>query len=389
MPPVRPLLNLHLQGGQRLAVWTWPFRLRADFKVERNKTVKSAPQHQPEIESGEQEQLQITTKVIAWQRSHGRHQLPWQQDVTPYKVLVSELMLQQTQVATVIPYFNRWMQAFPQVETLAAAPEDEVMRLWQGLGYYARARNLQKAARYIAEQGAFPVTLEALLQVPGVGRYTAGAIMSFAYQQYGPIVDGNVRRLYCRLFALNGVPNTPALEKQLWATAELLTPKHQQAHSDCRAFAQGLLDLGATICKPRQPLCEQCPVAAHCQALAQNRISEFPNAKPKKTVPVKEGHFLLVRQQQKVLLVKRPGAGIWPALWCLPQPAQAPLAAELAGQFSHQFTHYKLEAKVWLGQAEVQDAEQVWVDCVNIDDFGLPAPVRLFLQTLFAKSQSA
>lgn len=389
MPPVRPLLNLHLQGGQRLAVWTWPFRLRADFKVERNKTVKSAPQHQPEIESGEQEQLQITTKVIAWQRSHGRHQLPWQQDVTPYKVLVSELMLQQTQVATVIPYFNRWMQAFPQVETLAAAPEDEVMRLWQGLGYYARARNLQKAARYIAEQGAFPVTLEALLQVPGVGRYTAGAIMSFAYQQYGPIVDGNVRRLYCRLFALNGVPNTPALEKQLWTKAELLTPKHQQAHPDCRTFAQGLIDLGATICKPRQPLCEQCPVAAHCQALAQNRISEFPNAKPMKTVPVKEGHFLLVRQQQKVLLVKRPGVGIWPALWCLPQPAQAPLVAELAGQFSHQFTHYKLEAKVWLGQAEVQDAEQVWVDCVNIDDFGLPAPVRLFLQTLFAKSQSA
>jgi len=333
-------------------------------------------------ESSEQDLQQISATVIAWQRSHGRHQLPWQQDVTPYKVLVSELMLQQTQVTTVIPYFNRWMQAFPTVQALAAAPEDEVMRLWQGLGYYARARNLLKAARYIAETGAFPATLEALLKVPGVGRYTAGAIMSFAYQQYGPIVDGNVRRLYCRLFALDGVPNTPRLEKQLWAKAELLTPLHQQAHPDCRAFAQGLLDLGATICKPRQPLCEQCPLAQHCQALAQNRIAEFPNAKPKKTVPVKEGHFLLIRQQQQVLLVKRPGIGIWPALWCLPQPEQAPPDAELAGQFSHQFTHYKLEAKVWLAGVELQNAEQAWVDAAKLADFGLPAPVRLYLQSV-------
>lgn len=324
----------------------------------------------------------ITQRVINWQQSHGRHQLPWQQDVTPYKVLVSELMLQQTQVATVIPYFQRWMQVFPTVQALAAAPEDEVMRLWQGLGYYARARNLQKAARHITELGEFPATLEALLQVPGVGRYTAGAIMSFAYQQHGPIVDGNVRRLYCRLFALAGVPNTPALEKQLWAKAEQLTPQHQKPHADCRAFAQGLLDLGATVCKPRQPLCEQCPLASHCQALAQQRISDFPNAKPKKTVPVKEGHFLLMRKAQQVLLVKRPGAGIWPALWCLPQPAQAPLDAELVGEFSHQFTHYKLQAKVWSAEVSIEEAEQAWVDAAELADFGLPAPVRVYLEAL-------
>lgn len=333
-------------------------------------------------DAGKAELAVISAKVIEWQRSHGRHQLPWQQDVTPYKVLVSELMLQQTQVATVIPYFNRWMQVFPNAEALAAAAEDEVMRLWQGLGYYARARNLQKAARYIAELGEFPATLDALLQVPGVGRYTAGAIMSFAYQQYGPIVDGNVRRLYCRLFALDGIPNTPALEKQLWAKAELLTPNHQQAHPDCRAFAQGLLDLGATVCKPRQPLCELCPLAGHCQALAQNRIASLPNAKPKKTVPVKDGHFLLIRQQQKVLLVKRPGAGIWPALWCLPQPELAPAGAELIGEFSHQFTHYKLQAKVWAAELTLQNAEQAWVDLSSLDDFGLPAPVRLYLQSM-------
>jgi A/G-specific adenine glycosylase len=331
---------------------------------------------------------QISQRVIDWQRAHGRHQLPWQQDVTPYKVLVSELMLQQTQVATVIPYFERWMQAFPQVEALAAAPEDEVMRLWQGLGYYARARNLLKAARYIAALGEFPNTLDSLLQVPGVGRYTAGAIMSFAYQQYGPIVDGNVRRLYCRLFALEGVPHTPALEKQLWAKAEVLTPQHQQAHPDCRAFAQGLLDLGATVCKPRQPQCDLCPLATHCKALAQNQVAMFPNAKPKKAVPVKDGHFLLTVHQGKVLLVKRPGAGIWPALWCLPQPATAPADAVLAGEFTHQFTHYKLAAKVWQAELTVHSAEQIWVDRTNLDDYGLPAPVRVYLTAVLSSAEN-
>lgn len=377
MPPVAAMLNLHL-----LAVGAGTFRLRARVVGCRDKSLSSMRNKDTTPGAGSAELAVISAKVIEWQRSHGRHQLPWQQDVTPYKVLVSELMLQQTQVATVIPYFNRWMQVFPNAEALAAAAEDEVMRLWQGLGYYARARNLQKAARYIAELGEFPATLDALLHVPGVGRYTAGAIMSFAYQRYGPIVDGNVRRLYCRLFALDGIPNTPALEKQLWAKAELLTPNHQQAHADCRSFAQGLLDLGATVCKPRQPLCELCPLAAHCQALAQNRIASLPNAKPKKTVPVKDGHFLLIRQQQKVLLVKRPGAGIWPALWCLPQPELAPAEAKLAGEFSHQFTHYKLQAKVWAAELTLQNAEQAWVDLSCLDDFGLPAPVRLYLQSI-------
>lgn len=331
-------------------------------------------------------QRPLAEKIIHWQQSHGRHQLPWQQDVTPYKVLVSELMLQQTQVATVIPYFQRWLAAFPDVAALAAADEDEVMRLWQGLGYYARARNLQKAARYITALGAFPATLDGLLQVPGVGRYTAGAIMSFAYQQYGPIVDGNVRRLYSRLFAVDGMPGSKAHEKKLWALAEQLTPQHQESHRDCKSFAQGLLDLGATICKPRQPLCDLCPLNIDCQALMQNRVSELPNPKPKKAVPERDGHFLLRVIDGKVLLQKRPSPGIWAALWCLPQTLQAPLTATLHGTFSHQFTHYKLNASVWLWQDPSEGvteavAEQ-FVALTALDSVGLPAPLRLYLSAL-------
>lgn len=329
----------------------------------------------------------LRERVIGWQHSHGRHQLPWQQDVTPYKVLVSELMLQQTQVATVIPYFNRWMTEFPDVAALAGASEDQVMRLWQGLGYYARARNLQKAARYIAGLGYFPATLDEWLEVPGVGRYTAGAVLSFAYNSYGPIVDGNVRRVYARLFALDGVPNTPKLEKQLWQLAEQLTPAQQS-----KSYAQGLLDLGATICKPRQPLCELCPLAVDCQALRQNRIADYPNPKPKKIIPLRDGHFLLIKQADSVLLVKRPPVGIWPALWCLPELAQAPAQAALAGQFSHQFTHYKLAASVWLTADElsagVAEQQTQWVHAGNLAEFGLPAPVLSYLLQYFSANQT-
>lgn len=330
------------------------------------------------------EVVAIRQAIEQWQQSHGRHQLPWQQEVTPYKVLVSELMLQQTQVATVIPYFTRWLTAFPDVQSLAGADEDDVMRLWQGLGYYARARNLQKAARYIAAQGSYPATLAEWLAVPGVGRYTAGAVLSFAYNSYGPIVDGNVRRVYARLFALEGVPNTPKLEKQLWQLAEQLTP------AQGKTYAQGLLDLGATVCKPRQPLCEQCPLSTRCQALALNRVGDYPNPKPKKQVPTKAGHFLLQQQDDAVLLIKRPPAGIWPALWCLPQLAQAPENLALAGEFSHQFTHYKLNASVWLLRDQAQPAQQVLaqttvaVTAQTLADYGLPAPVSSFLQSWFA-----
>ena len=335
------------------------------------------------------QQLVVKTfqdQVVNWQKTHGRHQLPWQQASNPYRVLVSELMLQQTQVSTVIPYFNRWMQSFPTVEALAAATNDQVMAHWQGLGYYARARNLHKAAVYICELGDFPARLDQLLLVPGVGRYTAGAIMSFAYDAYGPIVDGNVRRLYARYFGIDGVTNSPAVDKKLWALAEQLTPTEH-----CKSFAQGLLDLGATICKPRQPLCEQCPLATTCQALLQNRVDELPTPKPKKNVPVKDGHFLWLEQAGQVFLQKRPTPGIWASLWSLPQVAADDLLLQQAkkhGEFVHQFTHYKLNATVWqLDHSHIATLQQVqepqpfnWYHKSQLADVGLPSPIRSFIE---------
>ncbi len=327
-------------------------------------------------------------QVIQWQQNHGRNQLPWQQTChnhadAAYRVLVSELMLQQTQVATVIPYFQRWLAEFPTIQALASADEDAVMRLWQGLGYYARARNLHKAAKYLAALPEFPTSLAQLLKVPGVGRYTAGAIMSFAFDQYGPIVDGNVRRFYCRFFAIAGAPHSTQLEKQLWQKAEQLTPKSQS-----RRFSQGLLDLGATVCKARQPLCEQCPLSTDCQALLQNRVSDFPNAKAKKAVPSKAGSFLWISQGDAILLQKRPSPGIWGALWCLPQVADdSPLlaGAKLHGEFSHQFTHYKLNAQIWQISAEQYDvnlrqaAPEIWAKPTELAMLGLPAPLKIYL----------
>lgn len=323
-------------------------------------------------------------QVVNWQLSHGRHQLPWQLQVTPYQVLVSELMLQQTQVSTVIPYFQRWMQSFPTIEALASADNDTVMAHWQGLGYYARARNLHNAALYISKLGAFPATLPELLAVPGVGRYTAGAIMSFAYDQYGPIVDGNVRRFYARYFAIEGVTSSSAVDKKLWALAEQLTPQTQ-----CRSFAQGLLDLGATVCKPRQPLCEQCPLASSCLALLQNRVDSLPTAKAKKTVPTKDGHFLWLQQDGLLFLQKRPAPGIWASLWSLPQvEADSALLskAQKQGEFVHQFTHYKLNATVWAldptATAEVQEAAYgSWYNTEQLQHIGLPAPIRVFIES--------
>jgi len=326
------------------------------------------------------------SQVVSWQKQHGRHQLPWQQPSDPYRVLVSELMLQQTQVSTVIPYFTRWMQSFPTVQALAAASTDQVMAHWQGLGYYARARNLHKAAGYICALGEFPATLAQWLQVPGVGRYTAGAIMSFAYDAYGPIVDGNVRRLYARFFAISGVTSSAAVDKQLWALAEQLTPTEH-----CKSFAQGLLDLGATICKPRNPLCEQCPLALNCQALLQNRVDELPTAKPKKIVPVKEGHFLWIEQAGQIFLQKRPTPGIWAALWSLPQVVADDtllLEAKKQGEFVHQFTHYRLNATVWQLEpahlpryAQVQEQQPGdWYHKSKLAEVGLPAPIRSFIE---------
>ncbi|MEJ2764000.1 A/G-specific adenine glycosylase [Photobacterium sp. MCCC 1A19761] len=320
-------------------------------------------------------------RLITWQQTHGRHDLPWQQDPTPYRVLVSEIMLQQTQVATVIPYFERWIASFPTIEALAAATEDEVMNHWQGLGYYSRARNLRKAALYITEEcgGQFPDQLESLLKIPGVGRYTAGAIASFAYNAYGPIVDGNVKRLFCRFFGIEGVPGTSQVDKTLWHLAETFTPTENN-----RAFAQGLLDMGATVCKPKNPICDDCSFQPECIAYQSNRVDQLPTPKPKKTIPTRAGQFLWIESDGKLLLEKRADNGIWGALWCLPQihlePKQLGDHVRLKGSFKHTFTHYKLDAKVWhvdsLGE---QTDNQQWFPFEACDELGLPTPIRKFL----------
>lgn len=325
--------------------------------------------------------LKFQQLLIQWQQEHGRHNLPWQKIATPYAVLVSEIMLQQTQVNTVIPYFEKWMARFPNLSELAGATDDEVMFYWQGLGYYSRARNLRKAAQYLMaeHQGEFPRQLETLLKIPGVGRYTAGAIVSFAFDGFGPIVDGNVKRFFCRLFAIEGVPGTTAVDKQLWQLAETFTPTQNN-----RIFAQGLLDMGATICKPKQPLCDQCPFQTDCEAYQTKRVALLPTAKPKKQIPVKQGQFIWCEKDGKILLEKRADAGIWGGLWCLPQiyiePAQLGEHVPLKGTFKHTFTHYKLDAKVWaMTDMQLQSSSQCWVAFEAVKTYGLPTPIRRFV----------
>ena len=339
----------------------------------------------------------FTRLLLTWHATHGRHDLPWQQDPSPYRVLVSEVMLQQTQVATVIPYFSRWMAAFPELETLASASDDQVMALWQGLGYYSRARNLQKAARFIVDEcgGLFPRSLDELQQIPGVGRYTAGAIAAFAYNEFGPIVDGNVKRLFCRLFGIEGQLTSSLVTRQLWDLAHHYTPEQHN-----RAFAQGLLDMGATLCTPKSPACTRCPFSQHCVARLTDQIAALPSPKPKKQIPTRHGHFLWQERDGQLLLEKRPEDGIWGGLWCLPEllspelgePLESvadseevdvgpPVDGHLKGSFDHTFSHYKLKAEVWQVQSREPSARyQAWFSADELQTIGLPAPIRKFLK---------
>ncbi|RUO21076.1 A/G-specific adenine glycosylase [Aliidiomarina maris] len=346
--------------------------------------------HAPSTLSAKQIQ-HLRHTIMQWQTQHGRHDLPWQQSPSAYSVHVSEIMLQQTQVSTVIPYFERWMQRFPSLDALASASEDDVMAQWQGLGYYSRARNLRKAAAHvIAEHGGeYPDCLQALQAIPGVGRYTAGAIRSFALQQYGPIVDGNVKRLYARLFGIDGEPNSSAFNRTLWQLAEQLTP-----HNASHIYSQGVLDLGATVCTKSQPKCSECPVQSECVAHATGRIEQLPNPKKKREKPFRVGHFSWHQPNQHIHLVKRSSPGIWGGLWCLPELPDAPKDAELAGEFIHQFTHYTLHAKVWRASTpqhlSVKDDNSVGYlatqlfDLNQLDQTGLPTPIKQFIQDRIA-----
>ena len=248
-------------------------------------------------------------RLLAWHAEHGRHTLPWQRDPTPYRVWVSEIMLQQTQVSTVVPYFERFMARFPKVAILAAAPLDEVLHHWSGLGYYARARNLHRAAEILAGTygGEFPATLEEVIALPGIGRSTAGAILALSRGLRHPILDGNVKRVLARGFAVEGWPDAPHVQKTLWALAETLTPLEGVA-----AYTQAIMDLGATLCTRSRPACERCPVATLCVARQLSKVENYPAPRPRKPLPERRTRFMVLRDPAgRWLLERRPARGIW------------------------------------------------------------------------------
>jgi A/G-specific adenine glycosylase len=341
----------------------------------------------------------FSTRLIAWQRLHGRHDLPWQNTRDAYRIWLSEIMLQQTQVATVIPYYGRFLERFPRVEDLAAAPLDDVMALWAGLGYYSRARNLYRCAQVVAAEhgGEFPRTVEALAELPGIGRSTAAAIASFAYGARATILDGNVKRVLARVFGVDGFPGDKRVENAMWTLAESLLP--DAAHKDeVTAYTQGLMDLGATLCVRGKPDCGRCPFAADCVANVTGRQKELPAARPKKAVPTRKTWMLVLKDGASVLLEKRPPTGIWGGLWSLPEAADEDALAAVAhsfggsgeleplSAFTHTFTHFKLDIEPRLAHAgavtEAADNRTVWAPLAELDAFGVPAPVRKLLDAL-------
>jgi A/G-specific adenine glycosylase len=322
--------------------------------------------------------LKFAARLLAWFERHGRHDLPWQHPRDPYRIWVAEVMLQQTQVATVIPYFQRFAAALPDVNALAAASEDRVLALWSGLGYYRRARSLHAAAkRIVADHGGrFPEDIDSLLALPGIGRSTAGAILAQAFGQRHPILDGNVKRVLARHRGIEGWPGDAAVERRLWHEAEALTPAQR-----VEDYTQAIMDLGATVCTRGRPRCGACPLAADCVALAANRVAELPAPRPRRALPTRDTLLLLEHDEAgRVRLVKRPASGVWPSLWSLPELPCAPSGTRTLAGFEHTFTHFRLRAALALrplGDRQVADAApERLVGREDIEGIALPAPVR-------------
>jgi A/G-specific adenine glycosylase len=335
-------------------------------------------------------------KILNWFNLHGRKDLPWQQNISPYRVWLSEVMLQQTQVTTVIPYFNQFIQAFPDIHQLADAPIDSVLHLWSGLGYYARARNLHKTAQIISkQQGQFPDDLDSLMQLPGIGRSTAGAISSIALNKSQPILDGNVRRVLARFHAISGWTGNTKISNELWQISTRYTPSVHFAD-----YTQAMMDLGATVCVRSQPKCTECPIHSDCLARIENKVAELPTPKPKKTIPVKHSTFLLLHNNEgHILLEKRPPTGIWGGLWSLPEydslsDIQAWLlennmttqSIQQLDEQRHTFSHYHLDYTPIIVKTEnpiniVMEANQtVWYKSDEVNALGLPTPIKRLLQ---------
>lgn len=343
----------------------------------------------------------FATRVLNWFDQHGRHDLPWQVSNDPYKVWVSEIMLQQTQVKTVLNYFDRFMARFPTVESLAQVNWEEVAPFWAGLGYYARARNLHQAAQQVVAHGGFPTTLDGWMALSGIGRSTAGALMSLGLQQYGVIMDGNVKRVLTRHQAIEGDSQSSKVVAQLWQLAEQLTP-----HARNASYTQAMMDLGATLCTTKKPLCLYCPVQADCQAYAQSRVLDFPQKKAKKVVPQKHAQVLIAQHADtgQWLWQQRPSEGLWGGLYCLPIVAQAELD-QLHTQFDlqrgqtlpivkHSFSHFTwfLTPQIFVvsaphaTQLQQQIAGSQWLDEHAAIAKGLPKAMLKLLAQYHASS---
>ena len=335
-------------------------------------------------------------QLLTWFDQFGRKDLPWQQPITPYRVWLSEVMLQQTQVVTVIPYFNKFIKQYPTAKDLANAPLDNVLSLWAGLGYYARARNLHKAAQQIDKSG-FPETLDGLVDLPGVGRSTAGAILSIAFSKSHAILDGNVRRVLARFKGIEGWTGGSAVSKQLWELSEYYTPQERVAD-----YTQAMMDLGATVCTRSKPLCVQCPLQSTCQALLQDKVHLLPTPKVSKKIPVKQLVFILAANKKgEVLLEKRPPVGIWGGLWSVPEleSKQDILAWIEKNDLTvhetkelpvkrHTFSHYHLDYLpiqliVDSPTNNVMEADlRIWYKHTQHKNIALPAPIKQLFDEL-------
>lgn len=337
----------------------------------------------------------FSNKILCWFDQHGRKDLPWQQSISPYRVWISEIMLQQTQVKTVIPYFEAFMARFPDVFSLAVGSIDEVLGLWSGLGYYARARNLHLTAKKIVAEwnGVFPDCLEVLSGLPGIGRSTAGAILAISHGKRAAILDGNVRRVLCRFHAVEGFPGETKVQRQLWNLAETHTPETRVGE-----YTQAMMDLGAMLCKRSSPDCTKCPLREECLAYQQGNIQGYPYPKPKKLKPIKSSFMLLLICKEEIFLYKRPQIGVWGGLWSLPEFPDGKAVQEFCALqglschdksygevYRHTFTHFHLDVVpvcVQVSQKSfgvMEDHQQAWYGFNDLNQLGLPALVKKLL----------
>ncbi len=360
-------------------------------------------EHQPPTQAciGSSQTTEFAQQILEWFDEYGRTDLPWQNTTDPYRIWVSEIMLQQTQVATVIPFYERFMHSFPTISALAAAPQDDVLHHWTGLGYYARARNLHKAAQTIMTEhhGQFPTDFTAVVSLSGIGRSTAGAILSFAFKQHHPILDGNVKRVLARYYGVDGWPGKTAVHDHLWQLAQDNTPQEKVAD-----YTQAIMDFGATLCTRSKPGCGLCPLHSDCYALQNNCIATMPGKKPKKNKPVRSTQMLIMRNSSNhVFLQQRPPSGIWGGLWSFPEcdmntditACAQQLGFEVHEQhtapvFRHTFSHYHLDiTPIYatikpLSNTSIQDDNAIWFDPDQPLKIGLAAPIKKLLLSFSA-----